>query len=81
MDVDDLVDVEAGHIGGEFWAGHDLPAELFGVNARWVADQGDKTIRTAASFGPYPVGGDPEGREGNQVASPVHSCIPLQGFW
>src|ERR1700754_1594626 len=80
LNVDDLGGIEAGHVGGELWAGHDMPGELFGVGARWVADQRDESIGPAASLGPYTVGGDPECLEGCQVAGPVNRRVLLQSF-
>ena len=43
LDVDDLVDVEAGHVGGEFRARHDMSRELFGVTTHgvWTERSGD----------------------------------------
>src|SRR6185312_11918781 len=80
LNVDDLVGMEAGHVGGELWAGHALPGELFGVGTGWVADQRDESIRAVASLGPHTVGGDPECLEGCQVAGPVNRRVLLQSF-
>src|SRR6185503_3207150 len=80
LNVDDLVGMEAGHVGGELWAGHALPGELFGVGAGWVVDQRDESIRAVASLGPHTVGGDPECLEGCQVAGPVNRRVLLQSF-
>src|SRR6478672_12759033 len=80
LNVDDLVGIEAGHVGGELWAGHALPGELFGVGAGWVVDQRDESIRAVASLGPHTVGGDPECGEGCQVAGPVNRRVLLQSL-
>lgn len=63
FDFDDVIEVEAGHIGDEFRAGHDLAGEDFGVGARWVSDQRDETIGIVARLSPHAVDDDPELRK------------------
>ena len=80
LDVDDLVGIETGHVGGEVGAGHVLPRELFGIGALRIADQRDESVRTAGSLCPHTVGGDPERLEGCQMAGPVNRRIPLESI-
>src|SRR6476469_7503302 len=71
---------KAGHVGGEFRASHDLVGEVFGVDAWRVADQRDEPVPAVVPIGPYAMDGDPEFREGCQVAIPMNDRVLLQSL-
>jgi hypothetical protein len=64
LNVDDFVDMESGHVGGEFRAGHASLRELVDVGALWIVDEHDKPARSNALLCARTGGGDTEDLEG-----------------